>query len=86
MARTPHHPTADSDTELAQARVNAGELLRTVQDAEIDYVLLNACRQMPIGQLAYVLLHPHEKTDDFPTRDHAVATAFIEKYDARVRH
>ncbi len=86
MPSTPLHPSADSDIEHAQARVNAEQLLRSVAGTEVDTRLLNACRKMPIGQLAYVLINLDKRTEHFPPRDYAVAKAFIELYDAIPRH
>jgi hypothetical protein len=80
------HPSIDSAIDLAQARVNADAVLKTVSENDVDERLLNVCRNMPMGQLGYVLINLDKRTAHFPARDHAVATAFIEKYDAQVRH
>lgn len=80
------HPSVDSAIDLARARLNADLVLTMVSEEDIDERLLNVCRAMPIGQLAYVLLNLDKRTSHFPPRDHAVATAYKELYDAQVRH
>ena len=82
--RHERHPSVESPELLAEARKICDTILETTSDDDIEDSLIETCRKMQIGQLAYALLNRDKATHDFPPRDHAVATAYKEKYDARI--
>ena len=74
-----YHPKAESPEALASAHDVALKILAETPEEDIAEDLLDVCRAMSVEQLAYTLLQLGSASD-YPARDRATATAYIEKY------